>query len=63
MVVSDTILVRVGEEKKDYALHKRLLVHHSEYFRGALSGNFRETSVGVILLNDITTKCFDLFVD
>ncbi|EAT87519.1 hypothetical protein HBI56_122580 [Parastagonospora nodorum] len=63
MVVSDTIIVRVGDERKDYTLHKRLLIHHSEYFRGALSGNFRETNDGVITLEDIATEYFDVFVD
>jgi hypothetical protein len=38
-------------------------MHHSGYFRGALSGNFRETSDGFITLEDVDTDAFDIFVD
>jgi hypothetical protein len=62
-VLSDTVIVRVGAEAKKYTLHKRLLAHHSEYFRGALSGNFRETDDGVVLLDDVMAEVFDIFVD
>lgn len=62
-VVSDTIIVTVGTEEKRYTLHKKLLLHHSEYFRGALSGNFRETDNGVVPLDDLETDVFDIFVD
>jgi hypothetical protein len=63
IAVSDTIVVKVGVEEKKYTLHKKLLLHHSSYFRGALSGNFKETDEGVIPLDDVQTDVFDIFVD
>jgi hypothetical protein len=48
---SNTIVVKVGPNGKEYNLHTGLLIHHSGYFRGALSGAFRETDA------------FDVFVD
>jgi hypothetical protein len=62
-VVSDTIIVKVGAEGKKYTLHKKLLLYHSSYFRGALSGGFKETNDGVVLLDDVATDVFDIFVD
>lgn len=60
---SDTIIVRVGAEQKDYTLHTKLLELHSGFFRGALSGKFKETKEGVILLEDVDNDAFDVFVD
>jgi hypothetical protein len=62
-VQSDTIVVEVGAEKKQYTLHKKVLWHHSGYFRGALSGKFKETDNGIITLWDVDVDAFDVFVD
>ncbi|KAH3917340.1 hypothetical protein HBI56_119080 [Parastagonospora nodorum] len=32
------VLVKVGPKSVHYHVHKALLVHHSEYFRNALTG-------------------------
>jgi hypothetical protein len=61
--LSGSIIVKVGSEEKNYVLHKALLSHHSGYFRGALSGNFKETDDGVIPLEDVGTDAFEVFVD
>ncbi|KAF2794733.1 hypothetical protein K505DRAFT_360813 [Melanomma pulvis-pyrius CBS 109.77] len=58
-----TIIVKVGPMAKEYILYKSLLSHYSGFFRGALSGKFRETSDGFITLVDIKTADFDIFVD
>ncbi|KAI4681785.1 uncharacterized protein J4E84_007381 [Alternaria hordeiaustralica] len=58
-----TVIVKVGAEGKEYILHTELLKHHSGYFRGALSGAFRETDDGIIPITDIDTDAFDAFVD
>jgi hypothetical protein len=63
VTTSDTIAVRVGIGGKMHTLHRKLLVHHSGYFKGALSGNFRETDDGVIPLDDVDPEAFDAFVD
>ena len=61
--LSGSIIVKVGSEGKEYTLHKSLLAHHSGYFRGSLSGNFKETDDGVIPLDDVDTDAFEVFVD
>jgi hypothetical protein len=38
-------------------------VHHSEYFRAALSGKFKETDDGIVPLKEVETYAFDMFVD
>jgi hypothetical protein len=63
IVTSGTIIIKVGTKAKKYTLHEKLLTHYSGYFRGALSGNFKETHDGIITLNDIDTEAFDVFVD
>jgi hypothetical protein len=63
MVVFDTIIVRVGDEKKDYTLYQCLLIHHSEYFHTVLSGKVREANDGFMPMEDIHTEYFDVFVD
>jgi hypothetical protein len=60
---SDTIIVKVGDQQKKYTLHTKLLAYHSGYFHGALSGNFKETEDGIIVLSDVDTDAFDVFVD
>ncbi|KAI4696594.1 uncharacterized protein J4E88_000771 [Alternaria novae-zelandiae] len=62
-VISPTVIVKIGTEGKEYILHTELLKHHSGYFRGALSGAFKETDDGVIPITDIETDAFDTFVD
>jgi hypothetical protein len=61
--VSDTIVVKVGTEEKEYTLHKKLLAFHSGFFRRALSGSFKETDDSYIPLEDVEVKAFDVFVD
>lgn len=57
------ITVKVGPAKKHYTLHTELLKYHSGFFRGALSGGFRETKDGIVFLKDIDTEAFDMFID
>ncbi|KAF2127185.1 hypothetical protein P153DRAFT_433005 [Dothidotthia symphoricarpi CBS 119687] len=63
IAVPSTIVVKVGVEQKRYTLHKKLLEHHSGFFRGALSGKFKETADGVISIRQVDTDAFDIFVD
>ncbi|KAI8934194.1 hypothetical protein NX059_008943 [Plenodomus lindquistii] len=60
---SETVVVQVGSEKKRYMLHTDLLKFHSGYFRGALSGAFKESVDGSISLTDVDTDAFDIFVN
>ena len=47
--------VEVGPERKRYTIHQALLVYHSDYFRNALRGPWKEATEGVIPLLDIET--------
>jgi hypothetical protein len=47
------VIVEIGPERKQYELHKALLIHHSEYFSKAFQGSWKEADEGVIRLSDI----------
>jgi hypothetical protein len=55
--------VKIGPEHATYRIHKALLVHHSDYFRNALCGSWKEAEEGQVVLNDLETSAFDVFVD
>lgn len=38
----DVVVVKVGPKLVEYRLHSTTLVHNSEYFRQALSKNWKE---------------------
>jgi len=63
MVQSDTIVVSVGSERRKYTLHKKLVIHRSEYFRKSLSSGFKESIEGVVVLADVDVDTFEIFVD
>jgi len=63
IVQTGTIVVIVGTERKNYTLHEKLLTHHSQYSRCALSGNFKESDDRVVTLEDVDTEAFDFLVD
>ncbi len=47
------VVVNIGPEKVKYSLHAGLLAKHSEYFKKALNGPWRETEEGVFTLEDV----------
>jgi len=47
------VTIEVGLDARKYQVHKALLIHHSEYFRNALRGDWKEASEGVVPLVDI----------
>lgn len=49
---NDVVIVEVGPELKRYTVHKDLLTYHSEYFRKALRGSWKEAQEGVVSLKD-----------
>jgi hypothetical protein len=51
----------VGEEEKAFMVYKELVCFHSEYFRGAFEGSFRESEEKSIVLADVTESTFRLF--
>ncbi|KAH8730297.1 hypothetical protein GQ44DRAFT_607415 [Phaeosphaeriaceae sp. PMI808] len=63
MALSDTVVVKVGKQEKCYTLYRAPLVEASGFFRGALSGNFKESTEGLIRMKDVNTDVFDAVVD
>ncbi|KAJ8114701.1 hypothetical protein OPT61_g3482 [Boeremia exigua] len=57
----DIVIVVVGTEQKKYHIHRAVLIHHSEYFRNALKGPWKEAEEGVVPLADVEVETFDVF--
>ncbi|KAJ8111674.1 hypothetical protein OPT61_g5789 [Boeremia exigua] len=56
------ITILVGPQKKRFVVHKSVLIHHSSYFRAALTGNFKEASDMVVELKEECEITFEIFV-
>ncbi|KAF2035579.1 hypothetical protein EK21DRAFT_107100 [Setomelanomma holmii] len=52
----------VQDDPKKYYIHEALLVHHSEYFRKALSGLWKEATEKYFTLTDVEHTVFNIFV-
>ncbi|KAI4629083.1 uncharacterized protein J4E87_003344 [Alternaria ethzedia] len=57
----EIVTIFVGYEKKRYNIHKDIICHHSEYFRTAFNGRWKESDEGVTL-EDVDPEVFNLFV-
>jgi hypothetical protein len=57
----EMVTVYIGPEKKPCNCHKDLICYHSEYFRTAYNGRWREAEEGVVLA-DIEPEVFNLFL-
>ena len=51
--VGGMVIVEIGQESTKYHMHRALLVHHSEYFRKALEGPWKEADEGVVRIDDV----------
>lgn len=49
------ITLIIGPDHEKRYIHKALLVHHSEYFRKALSGPWKEAEEGIVRLEDVSS--------
>lgn len=51
------MIIEVGDvDPEKYYVHRARLIHHSEYFRKALQGSWREAEEGVVRLKDFDYK-------
>jgi hypothetical protein len=50
------IVVEIGPDAKKYFVHKALLMHHSKFFKKALTGTWKEAQEGVVRLEDVETE-------
>ncbi|KAH7084926.1 hypothetical protein BKA63DRAFT_498491 [Paraphoma chrysanthemicola] len=56
------VIVEIGPNRMKHYVHKALLQYHSEYFRNALRGPWKEAMDGVVSLEDVQPAVFSLFV-
>jgi hypothetical protein len=56
------VVLEVGPQKQHYHLHKALLVHHSDYFRSAMNGSWKEAEDELISLKDVETIAVEIFI-
>jgi hypothetical protein len=54
--------VLVGPKHARFVVHEELLVHHSESFRAALIGNFKEAKDKVVKLEEEDVDIFEIYV-
>ncbi|KAH7125291.1 hypothetical protein B0J11DRAFT_434571 [Dendryphion nanum] len=57
------IVVEIGPERTKYHLHKEFLMHNSEYFLKAFSGHWKEAETGLVVLEDVESGIFNVFVN
>ncbi|KAF1967551.1 hypothetical protein BU23DRAFT_411489, partial [Bimuria novae-zelandiae CBS 107.79] len=58
------VTVEHEDDAREFHIHKALIMHHSEYFRGALRPDaFQEGETGEVTLRDIDPNAFAIFVD
>jgi hypothetical protein len=55
------VTIAIGPEKKLYHIHQDLICYHSEYFRAAYNGPWKESDEGVVL-EDVEVEVFNIFV-
>jgi hypothetical protein len=48
-----TVTIEVGHEKTQYFVHPSILAYHSEYFKRALNGPWKEADERLIKLDDV----------
>ncbi|KAI4644107.1 uncharacterized protein J4E78_009691 [Alternaria triticimaculans] len=56
----EIVTIFIGPEKKRYNIHKDIICHHSEYFRTAFNGRWKESDEGVTL-EDVEVDVFNVF--
>ncbi|KAI9794682.1 MAG: hypothetical protein M1833_007398 [Piccolia ochrophora] len=59
-----SIKVKVGseEDEQEYTMHKSLICAHSDFFRAACMGSFKESVGGVVCLPDGNPAAFERFL-
>ncbi|KAF5869108.1 uncharacterized protein Bfra_011651 [Botrytis fragariae] len=55
------IHIHVGNDLKDFGVHKDLVCHHSPYFKAALNSGFEEATTGIIKFPEVKVEVFELF--
>jgi hypothetical protein len=64
LAMTDRVTIEVGTERVKYQVSEAFLNHHSEYFKRALAGTWREASEHIVVLGSDVEPCiFNLFVE
>lgn len=50
------VVVQIGFDREKYQVHKALLMRHSEHFRKALVGSWKEAMEQVVTLEDVESS-------
>lgn len=53
--------IKVGDDLKDFGIHKDLICHHSPYFKAAFHSGFEESITGIMRLPETKPEVFELF--
>ncbi|KZM25047.1 hypothetical protein ST47_g3795 [Ascochyta rabiei] len=56
------VVIEIADGVKNH-LHRALLIRHSEYFKKALNGSWKEAHEGVVRLNNVESGPFNIFGD
>lgn len=59
---NEIVTVLVGEEEREFYLHKQMLIEHSPYFETCLKDCWNATS-NQIIIKDISVEDFEILVD
>jgi hypothetical protein len=54
--------VLVGPDEDRFVVHEEVLIHHSQFFRAALTGGFKEAKEKTVRLRDVNPHIFEFFV-
>jgi hypothetical protein len=60
---NDMITIEIGPLHTTYRVHRKILLYHSEYFRKALQGCWKEGEEGKVIIEDLKPLAFDVFVN
>ncbi|OAG07184.1 uncharacterized protein CC84DRAFT_1204754 [Paraphaeosphaeria sporulosa] len=60
---SGLVTVKIASDEKSYTLYKDMLTHYSKYFKKALKGEWKEAQGGAVVLGDVDSVIFELFVN
>ncbi|KAJ8112973.1 hypothetical protein OPT61_g4788 [Boeremia exigua] len=63
LVRQGVVTVEVGPDRIKYFVHRTLLEQHSEYFKKALNGPWKEAEDRTVRLEDVDCGAFGVFVD
>ncbi|KAF7858872.1 hypothetical protein EAF04_008914 [Stromatinia cepivora] len=53
--------VKVGDDLKDFGIHKDLICHYSPYFKAAFNSGLEESITGIMKLPETKPEVFELF--